>query len=166
MKNAIDTIQKEITDYISNKKTIEGNIATEKATLEDLRTQEAACFDEANFYELRAQIRAVEDKIAFLQKLAVKPTVTQDHINENVKALKAEQDKAVNAAIEEANKHADAITTLIKSLETKLEKIQDVSNAQKAAFKTAAGVEPAIFYEPTGKLELYLSFVSKYSNEE
>ena len=81
--SAIERVQKELSDYIANRNKEKADIDAEKAKIEELKKQEAECFDEDAFLKIRADIRTSEDKLAFLQKLASQPKIDESKIADN-----------------------------------------------------------------------------------
>ena len=128
------------------------------------KKQEAECFDEDAFLKIRADIRTAEDKLAFLQKLASKPTVDEAHIRNDTNLLTSEQNKIVADALAEADKHASAINAIMTDLTKKLNQIQKISETQRQVYKTVYEVPNALFNEPTGKLSRLRQFVATYYN--
>ena len=160
--SAIERVQKELSDYIANRNKEKADIDAEKAKIEELKKQEAECFDEDAFLKIRADIRTSEDKLAFLQKLASQPEIDESKIAASTKALAIEQNALVADALAKADKHALEIKSIMDELKGKLDKIQALSDSQRSVYKTVYEVQPAIYHEPTGKLSKLLNFRNSY----
>ena len=162
--SAVERIQKELSEFIANKNEMQENINAEKAKIEELKKAEAECFEQDAFLKIRADIRTAEDKLAFLQKLASKPTVDEEHIRNDTNLLTSEQNKIVADALAEADKHASAINAIMTDLTKRVNQIQKISETQRQVYKTVYEVPNALFNEPTGKLARLRQFVATYYN--